>query len=178
MKKRDKQQKIAVFGSSFNPPSFGHLSVIERLSHFNKILLVPCFSHSWGKKMVDFEKRCEWVEDFIKDINCSYLQLCTDEKILGKRKSVTTWALLNHLQLQFPKAELTFVLGPDNLFNFHRFYKSEHILKKWNILACPQSTSIRSTEIRERLFQNKDISYLTTPTLVNKLSKDDFYYLL
>ena len=57
--------KIAVFGSAFNPPSLGHKSVIERLSHFDKVLLVPSLSHAWGKEMLPFDTRIDMVLTFI-----------------------------------------------------------------------------------------------------------------
>ena len=36
-------EKIAIFGSAFNPPTLGHLSVLERLTHFDRILLLPSY---------------------------------------------------------------------------------------------------------------------------------------
>lgn len=166
--------KIAIFGSAFNPPSLGHLSVIKRLSHFDRILLVPSFAHAWGKQMADFDLRCEWVSDFIDDARCENLELYREEETLSDDKGVTTWALLNHIQNQYPNSELTFVIGPDNFLKFGKFHRAEDILQRWNVLACPETVPVRSTEIRERLAKSQDISGLTTPTLANKLKKADF----
>lgn len=168
------KNKIAVFGSAFNPPTLGHLNIIKRLTHFDKVLLVPSFSHAWGKKMADFDKRCQWVSDFINDAGGSNLQLCSDEKTLNQGEAVTTWTLLQHLQTTLPDAELTFVIGPDNLQNFYKFHRSEDILKQWNILTCPETLPIRSTEIRTRLQNGEDISHLTTPRLAQTLTGADF----
>lgn len=167
-------QKIAIFGSAFNPPTLGHLSVVERLRHFEKVLLVPSFSHAWGKKTTDFEKRCDWVSAFINDSSCTNLELCVEEKRISQGQSVTTWALLNHLQGQCYDAELTFVIGPDNFRNFGKFFRSEDILNQWNVLSCPEIVPIRSTQIRERLSKGEDISTLTTPRLALKITGIDF----
>ncbi|WP_158162523.1 nicotinate-nicotinamide nucleotide adenylyltransferase [Grimontia hollisae] len=174
MSKAELRQHIAIFGSAFNPPSLGHLSVVKRLGHFDRVLLVPSFAHAWGKKMVDFDKRCEWVEIFIQDANCSNLALYREEEFLSGKGTVTTWALLNHIQQQYPNSDLTFVLGPDNLLNFSKFHKSAEILRRWNVLACPETLPVRSTIIRERLLAGESIDDLTTPILAKKLTCQDF----
>lgn len=168
------QHKIAIFGSAFNPPTLGHLSVIQRLHHFDTVLLVPSYLHAWGKKMTDFDKRCEWVADFISESNCVNLQLCIEEQIIGQGGVVTTWALLNHLQAQFPLAELTFVLGPDNFSKFNQFHRSREILNQWNVLSSPELVPIRSTQVRQCLSNGDDIGKLTTPKLALKITAADF----
>lgn len=158
--------KIAVFGSAFNPPSLGHKSVIESLSHFDKVLLVPSIAHAWGKEMIDFEVRCELVNKFIQDINLNNVELSKIEQQLQTSDSnVTTWQVLNLLQERNPEADITFVIGPDNFYNFHKFYRSKEITSKFSILMCPEKVSIRSTDLRNKLNNGDDISHLTT-TLV------------
>ncbi|ATF10122.1 nicotinate-nicotinamide nucleotide adenylyltransferase [Candidatus Enterovibrio altilux] len=173
MNNQHEQKHIAVFGSAFNPPSLGHLSVIKRLSHFDTVLLVPSVVHAWGKKMADFDKRCDWVNEFITDVNISNAFLCADERDISKNTLVTTWILLSHLQNQYPCSLLTFVIGPDNFLNFMKFYKAKEIIKKWSILTCPETVKVRSTHIRDALQRGEDISSLTTPRLVITLEKKD-----
>ncbi|CZF82015.1 Nicotinate-nucleotide adenylyltransferase [Grimontia celer] len=174
MSKTELRQNIAIFGSAFNPPSLGHLSVVQRLHHFDQVLLVPSYAHAWGKQMADFAQRCEWVSEFIREAKCENLALYREEEALYEEESVTTWALLNHIQQQHPNSDLTFVLGPDNLLNFSKFHKSAEILQRWNVLACPETLPVRSTAIRERLLAGESIDDLTTPALANKLTSDDF----
>ena len=57
------KQTLAVFGSAFNPPSLGHRSVLERLSQFDKVLLLPNYQHAWGKVMLDYDARCDLVRE-------------------------------------------------------------------------------------------------------------------
>ncbi|GAD90309.1 hypothetical protein VHA01S_039_00290 [Vibrio halioticoli NBRC 102217] len=170
-------KKIAVFGSAFNPPSYGHLSVIERLSHFEQVLLVPSIAHAWGKQMLDYAERCTMIEGFISDIPCRNVTLSRIEQRLNGQSegSITTFQVLSALQAEHTDAELTFVMGPDNLFNFAKFAKAEQIMKHWNVLACPETTAIRSTEIREKLAQHQDINHLTTKSVVKILQNQHFY---
>lgn len=171
---KTERKRIAVFGSAFNPPTLGHLSVIQRLSHFDTVLLVPSYSHAWGKKMADFDKRCDWVLSFIEDAGCPNLALYREEEQLSQNGAVTTWDLMNHIQKQNHTSELTFVIGPDNFLNFAKFHRADEILQNWSVLACPETVQIRSTEIRHRLSLAEDISDLTTPSVAKKIKKADF----
>ncbi|NOH79827.1 nicotinate-nicotinamide nucleotide adenylyltransferase [Vibrio sp. RE86] len=168
--------KIAVFGSAFNPPSLGHKSVIESLSHFDTVLLLPSIAHAWGKQMLDYSVRCELVDAFIEDLEVTNVQRSSIEEELHKpNSSVTTFAVLEALEARFPESELTFVMGPDNLFNFSKFYKADEILNRWSILSCPEKVKVRSTDIRNALIDKKDISYMTTSKVSRKLAEKEYY---
>ncbi len=162
----EKRPHIAVFGSAFNPPTLGHKSVIDRLSHFDKVLLLPSIAHAWGKSMLDFSVRCELVELFIADIGCNKLELCTIEQALHQPgKSVTTYDVLTRLTAVYPEAQITFVIGPDNFIHFSKFYRHDDILKKWSVLVCPETVLVRSTQLRENLKKNVAINGMTTPSV-------------
>ncbi|MCG7496460.1 nicotinate-nicotinamide nucleotide adenylyltransferase [Vibrio sp. Of7-15] len=169
-------RKIAVFGSAFNPPSLGHKSVLQSLSHFDLVLIVPSIAHAWGKTMLNYEKRCEMVQLFINDVQLPNLELSTVEKDLFQpNESVTTYQVLKKTQENHPDADITFVLGPDNFVNFSKFFKAEHILSTWSVLACPEKIAIRSTDIRNALEQGAPISHLTTTSVARYLMENQLY---
>ncbi|NOH62283.1 nicotinate-nicotinamide nucleotide adenylyltransferase [Vibrio sp. RE88] len=168
--------KIAVFGSAFNPPSLGHKSVIESLTHFERVLLLPSISHAWGKEMLDYQARCELVDAFIEDLQPSNVERSTVEETLYQpNDSVTTFAVLSELQRQYSEYEITFVIGPDNLFNFAKFYKADEILNRWSVMACPETVKVRSTDIRKAISDKKDINSLTTPKVCQMLVEKGYY---
>ncbi len=169
-------KKIAVFGSAFNPPTLGHQSVIESLSHFDKILLLPSIAHAWGKDMLDYDVRCTLVDAFISDLDIDNVERSTIEETLYQPgESVTTFAVLQALDAQLEDSELTFVMGPDNLINFSKFHRAEDILKRWAVMACPEKVNVRSTDIRNALQANADVSHLTTPTVCRMLASKSYY---
>ncbi len=169
-------EKIAVFGSAFNPPSLGHLSVLKRLSHFDQVLLVPSYSHAWGKQMLDFSLRCQMVELFIEEVDLANLKLCdVEQQLYQLGDSVTTHALLTALQALYPQAQLTFVIGPDNLLNFSKFAHADEILQCWSVLACPQTLDIRSTHIRDAITQQQDMSQLTCAKVAQFIEQNSLY---
>lgn len=169
-------KKIAVFGSAFNPPSLGHKSVIESLSHFDLVLLEPSIAHAWGKNMLDYPIRCKLVDAFIKDMRLSNVQRSDLEQTLYQPgQSVTTFALLEKIQEIHTQADITFVIGPDNFFKFAKFYRSEEIMERWAVIACPEKVKIRSTDIRNALLEGKEISAFTTPTVNEILISESLY---
>ena len=169
-------KKIAVFGSAFNPPTLGHKSVIDSLSHFDKVLLLPCIAHAWGKEMLDYETRCELVDAFIEDLDLGNVERSTiEEELYNPGESVTTFAVLQALDAKFINSELTFVMGPDNLLNFSKFYRSEEILKRWAVMACPEKVCVRSTDVRNALQTKCDVSHLTTPKVWRILADKEYY---
>ncbi|WP_318435983.1 nicotinate-nicotinamide nucleotide adenylyltransferase [Photobacterium leiognathi] len=170
------KQTLAVFGSAFNPPSLGHRSVLERLAHYDKVLLLPSYSHAWGKTMLDYSLRCQLVSAFIKDIAQSNLELSTlEQEIAIDDEAITTFAVLEELEKRFPEHQITFVVGPDNFLNFGNFYMSKEILSRWQVLACPETLPIRSTLIREKLAKGESICELTTPSVSQLLMTDERY---
>ncbi|MGR5118831.1 nicotinate-nicotinamide nucleotide adenylyltransferase [Vibrio astriarenae] len=169
------KQKIAIFGSAFNPPSLGHKSVIDSLMHFDQVWLLPSIAHAWGKSMLAYDQRCALVDAFIGDLGHQSVKRCQIEEQLHKPgESVTTYAVLEALSERYPDYEFTFVLGPDNLFSFARFFNAEEIVQRWSVLACPEKVKIRSTDIRNNIENNQDISHLTTPNVVKLLKKVTF----
>ncbi|WP_299689750.1 nicotinate-nicotinamide nucleotide adenylyltransferase [uncultured Vibrio sp.] len=172
-------EKIAIFGSAFNPPSLGHKSVIDSLAHFDKILLVPSIAHAWGKEMLDFETRCQLVEAFIRDLTLERVELSLIEKSLfTPGESVTTYAVLNELQKLNCDAELTFVIGPDNFFKFSSFYKADKITEQWSVMACPEKVNIRSTDIRNALINGSDVTELSTQSVIKILQDGELYQIM
>ncbi|MFO4723744.1 nicotinate-nicotinamide nucleotide adenylyltransferase [Vibrio cholerae] len=169
-------KKIAVFGSAFNPPTLGHKSIIDSLGHFDLVLLVPSIAHAWGKTMLEYELRSQLVDQFIQDIGSNKVQRSDVEQALyAPPEAVTTYAVLTRLQALYPEDELTFVIGPDNLLHFGKFYKAVEILQRWTVMACPERVAIRSTTLREALLRGQSISALTTSGVATLLSQRQLY---
>lgn len=169
-------KKIAIFGSAFNPPSLGHKSVIESLSHFDLVLLEPSIAHAWGKNMLDYPTRCKMVDAFIKDMGLSNVQRSDAEQALYQPgQSVTTYALLEKIQEIYPTADITFVIGPDNFFKFAKFSRAVEIMERWTVMACPEKVKVRSTDIRNALVTDEDINAYTTPSVCELLLNEVLY---
>tara|TARA_B110001452_G_scaffold228214_1_gene203494 strand:- start:855 stop:1397 length:543 start_codon:yes stop_codon:yes gene_type:complete len=132
-KLKTKKIKIGILGGSFDPAHRGHLTISkDALKRFN------LKSVTWAiTSQNPFKKKSE--NDLKKRIN-----FC--KKIIGKNKLIKvkffediiksnkTADLINHLSKN-KRYELYFLMGADNLINFHKWHKWQLISKKSNIIV-------------------------------------------
>lgn len=106
-------QKIALYGGSFDPPHLGHLAVVEealRTLDIDKLIVVPAFQNpfknethasstlrlKWLKKIFEGNKRVE-ISDFE----------------VTQNRSVSSFETVSHFQKSYEK--IYFIIGADNL---------------------------------------------------------------
>lgn len=154
--------KIAIFGGAFDPPTIGHYNALSQIKNsklFDKIIIVPSFSHANKKNMTNFNIRHEMLKIFIKEA-CSKsenIKVSTIEKVLSKKhKTIYTSILMDELQKKFINDELVFCCGSDNYLNFDKtFTNAEYIKSKWDLFEIKENLHIRSTQIRNMVANNE-----------------------
>ena len=152
--------RIGVFGSAFDPPTCGHLDVLEQVaSQFDLILLVPSAYHAFNKQPISFELRIQLLQAWQQDIQlpCA-LRVCDVEKTLLQKKPnqpVYTFDLLEALEQQFNSAQLSFIRGSDNADPavWQRFYKASEIEQRWQVVTASERVLARSSKVRSALAQ-------------------------
>ncbi|MGB1272538.1 MAG: adenylyltransferase/cytidyltransferase family protein [Endozoicomonas sp.] len=154
--------KFGVFGSAFDPPTLGHLDVLQQAAgHHDRILLVPSANHAFGKQPQPFEVRLEMLRRFVKEasVACS-LEVCDLERRLlaaNPDHSVYTYDLLEALEAHYLKTPqrvvLSFIRGPDNAHpeTWSRFYKAREIEARWPVYTARERLGIRSSQVRSLL---------------------------
>lgn len=172
---------IAVFGSAFDPPTLGHKDAIDSImaspEKFDKILLVPSYSHAFGKHMTEYSHRVEMLTLFTEDLHDTRVITCDIEpQISQQQKPVYTYDVLMHInQHLYPESKITFVMGPDNLVNWNKFYKSDEIEKRWHIFVVPQRQAIRSTLVRDAVSKKGGISRYVTANVAKYIQLNSLY---
>jgi nicotinate-nucleotide adenylyltransferase len=110
--------KIGLFGGSFNPAHSGHLYVsltaLTRLKlDYVWWLVSPGNPLKFGKDMAAFEKRLLGAQKMARDPRLIVSDL---ERQLGTRYTIDTVKLL---QQRFAQVDFVWLMGSDNLQNFH-----------------------------------------------------------
>lgn len=167
---------IAVLSSAFNPPTIGHKSILERLSFFDKVLVIPVQADSRGRQFLDYDLRRSMLEVFVKDIDLPNVEVCAVEhEIDDAGGHVRTSDLIEHLSSLYPESEITFAIGPDKMKKFPSIRGNDDLLGRINILVCAERSDVRSEFVREKAFRNVDISNDTTESVVQMITEKALY---
>ncbi|GAA4650734.1 nicotinate-nicotinamide nucleotide adenylyltransferase [Kistimonas scapharcae] len=150
---------IGVFGSVFDPPTLGHLDVLEQAAgHFDHIILVPSAAHAFSKQPLPFEQRLALLRCFAKPIalpGCTLEVSEIENALLNQQpeKPVYTFDVLVALEVTHPDANLSFIRGPDNAApeTWQRFYRYAEIEARWALFTANERVTARSSQVRQLL---------------------------
>ena len=129
-----KKNKIGILGGSFDPAHKGHLAISKEAAKrfkLKKIVWAITKKNPLKKKSktklitrIKFAKKIIGLNKFIK---IRFYE--------NKIKSNRTIDLISHIKRKNNMLDLYFIMGADNLINFHRWYKWKSISQKCNILV-------------------------------------------
>ena len=129
----NKKIKVGILGGTFDPAHKGHLEIskqAKKLLNLKNVIWAITkqnpfkdISKSNLKNRIQFAKKLIAKNEYIKI-------RFYEEKISSNR----TIDLINYLKKD-KKYELYFIMGADNLINFHKWHKWKSIVKKCNLLV-------------------------------------------
>lgn len=151
------EEKIGIFGGSFDPIHCGHINIAQSAYeefNLNEVWFIPA-GHSPNKdenRMTPAEIRAEMVSLAIEGI--PGFRLC-DIEIKAKETSYT-YLTLTKLKDLYPDKKLYFIMGADSLDYFERWYHPEIICQKAVILAAVRD-DMNLSEINRKIAQIKKL---------------------
>ncbi len=127
-------KKIGLLGGTFDPPHIGHIKISREAKKKFKLDYIiwavtkknPLKKQSSLnlKSRINFAKKITKKEKFIK--------IKFYEKKIKSNKIID---LINYFKKNSKKLDIYFIMGADNLINFHKWHKWKSISKKCNILV-------------------------------------------
>lgn len=141
--------KIAILGGSFDPPHFGHILVAEQVKKFlnlDQIWLMPCYKHPFNKKLSSAKHRFLMTKKLENtDIKISDFEI--------KKKAISfTFDTLNLLTEKNPQDEFYWIIGSEQLENFHKWQNWQKIIENFNLIIFPREIAIKKLELEVRKY--------------------------
>ena len=127
-------KKIGILGGTFDPAHKGHLKISKQAKKKYKLNYVIWaitkknpFKKKSKTKLITRIKFAKKIIGFNKFIKIRFY-----ENIIRSNKTID---LISHIKRKNNTLDLYFIMGADNLINFHRWHKWKSISQKCNILV-------------------------------------------
>lgn len=196
-----------VFGGTFNPPHLGHQLMVEQVLGqtlpdgrlVDQLWLLPVGKHSFDKEFVAAEHRLAMLELLRQDVVARHDQtwlnkIRLEDYEIHQPQASQTFATLEHLAAAHPAHKLAFLIGSDNLVNFHLWHDFELLLHKYPFYVYPRTgypmtplrpgmialtgfpeSKVSSTAVRQAFSQQQDLSPLLNQRIINYLREQQLY---
>ena len=124
--KFDTKNRIALFGTSADPPTIGHKKILEELSNIYSCVITYASDNPKKKHKENIFFRNLLLKSLVKDIN--------NPKIIFNPKISSQWAIesIEECKKIYPFSKIDFVIGSDlitEIFSWKNFDKIIHTVK-------------------------------------------------
>ena len=150
--------KIGILGGSFDPAHKGHLAISkEAKKKFKLEKIIWAVTKKNPFKAESKTPVSKKINDCKKIIGLnSFIKVKFYENIIKSNKTID---LINYLQKN-KNIEIFFLMGADNLINFHKWYKSKLISQKCNIIVFDRH-GYKKNSLKSKTFQSLNNKTLT-----------------
>ena len=125
--------RIGIYAGSFNPIHNAHLKIAEHIIDkgiVDRVVFVPAGDDYNKKGLIEGTKRYQMINLAVE--NNPKLSV-SDVEIINKK--LYSYQTLDYFKEKYPKDEIYFVMGSDNLSEFHLWKRPEYILENYGIVV-------------------------------------------
>ncbi|TNF09606.1 MAG: nicotinate (nicotinamide) nucleotide adenylyltransferase [Bacillota bacterium] len=153
---------VIVFGGSFNPPTRAHLEIIKKLLDTFKdstVLVLPVGNDYKKRELEKFHHRFDMLK-----LLCNGMDRVIISDLEAKKTYNGTLGSLKELSKTYHN--LHFVIGSDNLKDFHTWISYQELLKTYPFIVMKRETGL-TEEDTEVLFKDLEHHFTFIPFSVN-----------
>ncbi|MEO0869492.1 MAG: nicotinate-nucleotide adenylyltransferase [Cyanobacteria bacterium J06642_11] len=125
--------RVALFGTSADPPHNGHRSIVTTLGHQFDYVAVWASDNPWKQDQSPIAMRMDMLELAIAD-----LPTPGTVKLHRELSHPHTAVTLERAQRVWPEAEFTFVIGADLVKQLPHWHRSADVIRWANLLVFPR----------------------------------------
>ena len=150
--------KIGILGGSFDPAHKGHLAISkEAKRRFKLEKIIWAVTKKNPLKAESKTPISKKIKDCKKIIGLnSFIKVKFYENIIKSNKTID---LINYLKKN-KKIEIFFLMGADNLINFHKWFRSKLISQKCNIIVFDRH-GYKKNSLKSKTFKRLNNKTLT-----------------
>ena len=142
---KSRNQIIAVFGGTFDPPHKGHVSLagdVISSGAADEVVFLPAFRppHKPDSPVSEFNARL----DMLKLATAGEKKFAVSEIEGGRPGPSFTFDTLGEFARLHPDAEIKLLIGSDSLKLLHTWHKAEELVQNWALLAYPRKGCLPS----------------------------------
>lgn len=138
---------IGIFGGSFNPPHKMHKNIsLELIEHgyLDQVVYIPTGDNYNKRGLISFKDRVNMINLMIKKEKKLFLS-----EIGNNNNYEYTYQTLDYFKSLNPEANIYFICGTDNLFEFDTWKKYEYILENYKLLVIIRNNDDVSEILRK-----------------------------
>ena len=153
-----KKVKIGILGGSFDPAHQGHLAISkEAKKRFDLKKIIWAITKKNPLKEEGKTTILKRIQNCKKIIRSNFfIKVKFYENVIKSNKTID---LINHIKKN-NNIEIYFLMGADNLINFHKWHKSKSISQKCNILVFDRH-GYKKSSLKSKTFKELNKSILT-----------------
>jgi nicotinate-nucleotide adenylyltransferase len=164
--KFDTKNRIALFGTSADPPTIGHKKILEELSNIYSCVITYASDNPKKKHKENISFRNLLLKSLIKDLN--------NPKIIFNQKISSQWAIesIEECKKIYDFSKIDFVIGSDlitEIFSWKNFDKIIHAVKLLIIKREGYPIEPKTLKMLKTNKVNFEISSLNIPNISSSM---------
>lgn len=188
---KSNNQKIGIFGGSFDPIHIGHLVICNFIKEefgLDKVIFVP--AHRSPHKKVSTHTTPQERYNMVKLATEGNDGFEISDYEIKQDRAVYSIETIKYFKQLYPESELFMIIGADSYKNFSNWKNPEEIknnvklviasrdrivIEKNDRLANTPNIGISSSMIRERITENLSIKYLVNSNVEHYIYENRLY---
>ena len=155
---KQKKIKIGILGGTFDPAHKGHLEIskqAKKIFNLRDIIWAITKKNPFkNQSKINLKNRIQFAKKLIGKEK--YIKIKFYEEKIDSNKTID---LIKHLK-KGKKFQIYFIMGADNLINFHKWHKWKSIIKECNILVFDRQ-GYKAKSLKSVTFNSKNKKNLT-----------------